>query len=108
MRIARDSINELRVKRIATKYLDNQTVMQPWKFFENYSEWRQHLKITNSKESSDSTEVTFKMNLTIKLLNMRVWSWLRMNAGGVLNTCKSNGVLMNERFSLLLIDFIKT
>ena len=22
--------------------------------------------------------------------NMRVWSWLRMNAGGVLNTCKSN------------------
>ena len=21
----------------------------------------------------------------------RVWSWLRMNAGGVLNTCKSNG-----------------
>ena len=23
-------------------------------------------------------------------LNMRVWSWLRMNAGGVLNTCKSN------------------
>ena len=23
--------------------------------------------------------------------NMRVWSWLRMNAGGVPNTCKSNG-----------------
>ena len=23
-------------------------------------------------------------------LNMRVRSWLRMNAGGVLNTCKSN------------------
>ena len=23
-------------------------------------------------------------------LFMRVWSWLRMNAGGVLNTCKSN------------------
>ena len=22
--------------------------------------------------------------------NMRVWSWLRMNAGGVPNTCKSN------------------
>ena len=22
---------------------------------------------------------------------LRVWSWLRMNAGGVLNTCKSNG-----------------
>jgi hypothetical protein len=23
--------------------------------------------------------------------NIRVWSWLRTNAGGVLNTCKSNG-----------------
>ena len=33
-------------------------------------------------------------DLAIKLLNMRVWSWLRMNAGGVLNTCKSNGVYM--------------
>ena len=27
---------------------------------------------------------------------LRVRSWLRMNAGGVLNTCKSNGVLMTE------------
>ena len=27
---------------------------------------------------------------------LRVWSWLRMNAGGVLNTCKSNGVPMTE------------
>ena len=31
----RDSINELRVKHVTTKNLDNQTVMQPWKFFEN-------------------------------------------------------------------------
>ena len=27
-----------------------------------------------------------------QLFNMRVWSWLRMNAGGVPNTCKSNGL----------------
>ena len=26
--------------------------------------------------------------------NMRVRSWLRMNAGGVPNTCKSNGVTL--------------
>ena len=32
----RDSINELRVKHIAAKNLDNQTVMQPWKFFEKF------------------------------------------------------------------------
>ena len=28
--------------------------------------------------------------------NMRVRSWLRMNAGGVPNTCKSNGVYGKE------------
>ena len=27
---------------------------------------------------------------------LRVWSWLRMNAGGVLNTCKSNGEPLTE------------
>ena len=27
---------------------------------------------------------------------LRVWSWLRMNAGGVLNTCKSNGAYLIE------------
>ena len=30
---------------------------------------------------------------TLKRLNSRVWSWLRTNAGGVPNTCKSNGAL---------------
>ena len=32
------------------------------------------------------------------LFNMRVRSWLRMNAGGVLNTCKSNEVITVEVF----------
>ena len=27
---------------------------------------------------------------TIEESNVRVWSWLRMNAGGTPNTCKSN------------------
>ena len=31
---------------------------------------------------------------SFRLFNMRVWSWLRMNAGGVPNTCKSNGLNM--------------
>ena len=30
--------------------------------------------------------------------NIRVWSWLRMNAGGVLNTCKSNEENLIESF----------
>ena len=34
-----------------------------------------------------------------KTFNMRVWSWLRMNAGGVPNTCKSNG----QRWNLVIL-----
>ena len=33
---------------------------------------------------------------THKTYNMRVRSWLRMNAGGVPNTCKSNGVIWKD------------
>ena len=32
-------------------------------------------------------------------INLRVWFWLRTNAGGVLNTCKSN-----ERSNTLVAD----
>ena len=35
MEHAHDSINELRVKQ-QQQNLDNQTVMQPWKFFEKF------------------------------------------------------------------------
>ena len=38
------------------------------------------------------------------ILNMRVRSWLRMNAGGVPNTCKSNGVNEKEASA----DFLLT
>ena len=34
---------------------------------------------------------TVVLSEKIQTLYQRVWSWLRMNAGGVLNTCKSNG-----------------
>ena len=39
-----------------------------------------HIKILNVSEETPN-------------FNMRVWSWLRMNAGGVPNTCKSNGTI---------------
>ena len=45
------------------------------------------------------------------LFYLRVWSWLRMNAGGVLNTCKSNGDVMwagsactEQSFHILVAD----
>ena len=31
------------------------------------------------------------LNKALLILNWRVWSWLRLNAGGRLNTCKSSG-----------------
>ena len=34
------------------------------------------------------------------LFNMRVRSWLRMNAGGVLNTCKSNEPCRTDPFGV--------
>ena len=37
--------------------------------------------------------LTFNHDKDYKLY-LRVWSWLRINAGGVLNTCKSNGVFL--------------
>ena len=33
---------------------------------------------------------------SLNTILLRVWSWLRMNAGGVLNTCKSNGEPLKE------------
>ena len=36
-------------------------------------------------------------------LNVRVRSWLRMNAGGVPNTCKSNGDLTLMRLRRILV-----
>ena len=33
----------------------------------------------------------FLLLILFKVIQWRVWSWLRMNASGRLNTCKSNG-----------------
>ena len=45
----------------------------------------------------------FPWDGSLTIINMRVWSWLRMNAGGVPNTCKSNGVKGNFRMELNLV-----
>ena len=37
---------------------------------------------------------------------MRVRSWLRMNAGGVLNTCKSNGVYLTDFFGMTFLNLV--
>ena len=37
---------------------------------------------------------------------LRVRSWLRMNAGGVPNTCKSNGVIVFETFGWIYNNLV--
>ena len=39
-----------------------------------------------------------------KHLNMRVCSWLRMNAGGVPNTYKSNEALTTDLFGVKMFE----
>ena len=48
------------------------------------------MKITVEQNYSDLVSVT--LNRKEQNIKVRVRSWLRMNAGGVPNTCKSNGV----------------
>ena len=57
--------------------------------------------VVKSRKSESSEMETSKERLKPfrkegKTYNMRVRSWLRMNAGGVPNTCKSNGVMWKD------------
>ena len=52
----------------------------------------------NETKHSKKDRISQELILTGENLKTRVWSWLRMNAGGVLNTCKSNGE-MKRKFS---------
>ena len=67
------------------KNLDNWTVKQPWKLLKSFI--FKELTFKNSKKGMNSQAVILTESNTFY---QRVWSWLRMNAGGVLNTCKSN------------------
>ena len=60
---------------------------------EPFDEYSENKSFINSNVNCNGYLASSKLVLVSKLLNMRVWSWLRMNAGGVLNTCKSNGLL---------------
>ena len=61
---------------------------QPWTILRISSEEQKPSKVWIFLNSQQACE-----NPGNKHFNMRVWSWLRMNAGGVLNTCKSNEAL---------------
>ena len=107
-----DNLNRLtRESTAKKKNIDNWTIdNNPWKFLirEKIQERIGHEEVRRSRtaftldlwrtSSSVQCQTTVKreelarrlvLNWTQTLLT-RVWSWLRMNAGGVLNTCKSS------------------
>ena len=63
---------------------------------------QEQLRDKRPKNSKNGKEIASSDFWPDKHLNMRVWSWLRMNAGGVLNTCKSNEALKADYFGLKL------
>ena len=86
----------------------------------NKANWNS-LDLRNSKTSKDernepllfrnkmpesSSEKGKNLINQVEHFNMRVWSWLRMNAGGVLNTCKSNEALENESSEEFSFDLV--
>ena len=48
-------------------------------------------KVKESKLESKTRQIDFNARKGLRYHLSRVWSWLRMNAGGVPNTFKSNG-----------------
>ena len=48
-------------------------------------------KICANKIWNSITWIILRAIQVLRYIYWRVWSWLRTNAGGVLNTCKSNG-----------------
>ena len=82
-------INRRRSKR--AKHLDKWTMYPTLKILKKIFRKR-----TKTKSKLGIFEASFIMTWSTKHFNMRVRSWLRMNAGGVPNTCKSNEVCWNE------------
>ena len=56
----------------------------------------------NSKQEQNCQAILTR----IQTFLTRVWSWLRMNAGGVLNTCKSNEALLTDSSDEILSDWV--
>ena len=84
-------------------WYDNQAVTWRHRTLKIKQHWKKQ-DPCNSKVSKDTEEMIFlrnKLDLSLKDLGFntkvlrynfsRVWSWLRTNAGGAPNTCKSNG-----------------
>ncbi len=54
------------------------------------SRYRNHVNLAYKWRSVIESRLATHLIEWQNILNWRVWSWLRLNAGGMLNTCKSN------------------
>ena len=83
--------------------LTNKQQCNPEKFQEKISE---SVFRTRTKQNSKTVKISQSWFWSGKNFYSRVWSWLRMNAGGVLNTCKSNEATMIEISVDWLVDLV--
>ena len=97
------------VASTTTKNLENWTVCKTLKILIKWPlvighEWEhseQNLKTPVERFKTSQAKFWTGINL-----NMRVWSWLRMNAGGVPNTCKSNEAIEMKFSDEFEIDWV--
>ena len=58
--------------------------------------WSTINRIDVPPEQRDDVQRFERQGYTVMYFNLRVWSWLRTNAGGMPNTCKSNEKLSSD------------
>ena len=105
-----DIIVKLTAKRGSETVIENWTTkrkVQAYKYVRNRT--RKFLReiLLKQKVKSNQARISKIWDLLWEILDTkhsRVWSWLRMNAGGVHNTFKSNGVLLFDPFGVMTIE----
>ena len=108
------SVDKERGRRYNTKAVASERREAPWKLYSANNKQASQFKIRKNRERQQrklnwddqaKEKCEQRYGSTDQRLNSRVWSWLRTNAGGVPNTCKSNGardfgpLLSGERVS---------
>ena len=95
-----DIINKLS-QRDSKRNIDNWTATIPENSKTKFSERTLLIRVIEANDfQNNSNGWMANVILTEQTLLTRVWSWLRMNAGGVLNTCKSNEALKTDFFGM--------
>ena len=71
--------------------VDVKMTQEAFELVENFENWVLKFEVKTKTFSSLILNECDADENRQQRLNLRVWSWLRLNAGGMLYTCKSNG-----------------